>query len=324
MDMLLFVAAIIGGLLLLTWSSDKFVDGAAALARITGLSPLIIGMVVVGFGTSAPEMVVSAMAALDGSPGIALGNAIGSNITNIALILGITAVMTALPVASSIVKREIPMVFGAGLISWYMLADGTLTRLEGGILMALLFAAVYWMIVKARQEANDPLLVEIAAEPATGSGLGKQQAIFWSIVGLILLIISSRFLVWGATGIASAFGVSDLVIGLTIVAIGTSLPELAASINSARKGETDMAVGNIIGSNLFNNLAVVGLAALLNPLSTPADIMSRDIPIMLAVTALLVVFVFTPPKRNILTRWEGFALLGIFVAYEILLYVQST
>lgn len=320
--MLLFIAAVLVGLLILAWSSDKFVDGASSLARITGIPPLVIGMVIIGFGTSAPEMLVSISAALNGTPGMALGNAIGSNIANIALILGITAMIVALPVQSSIVRREIPLILLAGIFSWWLIRDGDITQLDGFILIALLFVLLGWMTYAARKQHHGQFANEVRQE-TDSLGLSKRQAIIWTLLGLILLVASSRLLVWGATGIASAFGVSDLVIGLTIVAIGTSLPELAASITSARKGEVSLAVGNIIGSNLFNNLGVMGLAAIIAPFTPPADVLARDLPIMLVLTLLIVLFAFTPPGRNILSRWEAIVLLTIFIAYQALLYYQT-
>ncbi|MBU0654963.1 MAG: calcium/sodium antiporter [Gammaproteobacteria bacterium] len=323
--MLLFSLAIIIGLVLLAWSADRFVLGAANLARLTGISPLTVGMVVVGFGTSAPEILVSIIAALNGAPGMALGNAVGSNITNIALILGITAVVTPLAVHSRIVKRELPIVLGVGIFSWLLLRDGYTSQLDGFILLTTLGSLLAWLVYSTRKSFFlEPLTAEITGEvQEMGEGQSMKAAIFWTIAGLILLIISSRLLVWGASGIATAFGISDLIIGLTIVAIGTSLPELAASITSARKGEADLAVGNIVGSNLFNNLAVIGLPAMLHPLETPPDLLTRDLPIMIGLTLLLILFNFTPPKSNLITRPEGVILLAVFVGYQILLYIQS-
>nr|CAA6799883.1 MAG: Inner membrane protein YrbG, predicted calcium/sodium:proton antiporter [uncultured Thiotrichaceae bacterium] len=320
--MLISIAAIIIGLIILAWSSDKFVDGASGLARITGIPPLVIGMVIIGFGTSAPEMLVSISAALNGTPAMALGNAIGSNIANIALILGITAMLVALPVQSTIVKREIPLVLLAGIFSWWLIRDGSITRVDGILLIIALFVLLGWMTYAARQQHDPTFESEVNTTTKEGD-LTFKQALFWTLAGLVLLVISSKILVFGATDIAKFFGISDLVIGLTIVAIGTSLPELAASVSSARKGEVNLAVGNIIGSNLFNNLGVMGLAAILAPFSTPEDVLARDLPIMLILTVLVVVFTFTPPKRNIISRWEASVLLSIFLAYQLLLYYQS-
>ncbi|HPE61203.1 MAG: calcium/sodium antiporter [Thiothrix sp.] len=317
---MLLLLAVLGGLILLAWSSDKFVDGAVSLARLTGIPPLVIGMVVIGFGTSAPELVVSVSAALNGTPAMALGNAIGSNITNIALILGVTGLIATLPLTSDIIRREIPVLLLVGAGSGLLLLDDYLSFMDGLLLMAALLILLLWML-RTAQRGGDPVLQEEAGNDT--ATLSLQQSLFWSITGLILLVVAARLVVWGASGIAGYFGVSDLVIGLTIVAIGTSLPELAASVSSARRGETSMAVGNIIGSNLFNNLGVMGLAALIKPFAPPPDVISRDLPIMMGLTLLLLVFAFTPPRRNVLTRWEAAVLLLAFVAYQLLLYFQS-
>lgn len=323
--MLLFSLAVITGLLMLAWSADRFVAGAASLAHLTGISPLTVGMVIVGFGTSAPEILVSIVAALNGTPGLALGNAVGSNITNIALILGITACVTPLTVQSRIVKRELPVVLGVGIFSWLLLRDGDASRLDGITLLVLLATLLTWLVYSTKKAFYlEPLAAEITGEvQEIHADMGMKPAILWTVGGLLLLIVSSRLLVWGASNIATAFGISDLVIGLTIVAIGTSLPELAASIASARKGEADLAVGNIVGSNLFNNLAVIGLPAIIHPLNTPAELLSRDLPIMLGLTLLLILFNFTPPKSNVIARPEGIILLTAFIGYQILLYIQS-
>lgn len=323
--MLLFTLAILTGLALLAWSADRFVLGAASLARLTGISPLTVGMVVVGFGTSAPEILVSVIAALNGTPGMALGNAVGSNITNIALILGITALLVPLAVHSRIVKRELPIVLGVGIFSWLLLRDGDASRLDGAILLSLLAALLTWLVYNTKKSYFlEPLTAEITGEvQEIQADLPMNRAIFWTVAGLLLLVASSRLLVWGASGIATAFGISDLVIGLTIVAIGTSLPELAASIASARKGEADLAVGNIVGSNLFNNLAVIGLPAIIHPLATPIELLHRDLPIMIGLTLMLIMFNFTPPKNNVIARPEGMILLAAFIGYQILLYLQS-
>ena len=322
--MLLLTVAVISGLLLLAWSSDKFVDGASALAHITGLSPLIIGIVIIGFGTSAPEMLVSVTAAMNGTPGLALGNAIGSNIANIALILGVTSLLVILPLQSGIVKREIPLLLLAGLFSYWLMRDGYLSRMDATLLLTMLVSMLGWMIFAARgQTAKDERFLE-DVEQEQANSLTLRHALFWTLTGLILLVLSSKLLVWGASGIASTLGVSDLVIGLTIVALGTSLPELAAAIASARRGVADLAVGNIIGSNLFNNLGVIGLAALVTPFAAPSEALMRDLPLMLGLTLLLIIFAFTPPRRNIITRWEGLLLLSVFIAYQAFLYYQSS
>lgn len=321
--MLLDIIAVTAGLVLLTWSADRFVLGSVNLAHLTGISPLVIGMVVVGFGTSAPEILVSITAALNGTPGMALGNAVGSNIANIALILGVTALVAPLAVDSKVAKRELPIVLGVGVFSWILLRDGDTSRWDGLVMLVLLVSLLSWMVWAARHQ-HEPLNESMAAElEEIQTDFDLKHALLWTLIGLVLLMISSKMLVWGASGIAKAFGISDLVIGLTIVAIGTSLPELAATLSSARKGQTDMAVGNVIGSNLFNNLAVIGLPAMIHPLATPTDLLSRDLPIMLGLTLLLIMFTFTPPQKNMIARPEGILLLVAFLGYQYMLYIRA-
>jgi len=334
--LLLSFAAVIAGLLLLIWSADRFVDGASQFARILGLSPLLVGILIVGFGTSAPEMLVASIAALEGNSGLGIGNAIGSNISNIALILGITAIIVPLSVKHQVVKVELPLVLGAGILAFALLWDGTLSRMDGIILMTSLFVVMgllTYLTVQRKQQHSPPtnsahLTNDVAQNSEASNPAEKQQrlpyAILWTIIGLILLIVSSKLLVWGAVNIAQAFGISDLIIGLTIIAIGTSLPELAASIISARKQQVDMAVGNVVGSNLFNTLGVLALPGLLRPDSVPAEALQRDFPIMIGITFLLLVFSFGYWQRYRLTRWKGIVLFALFIAYEILLYLQAT
>jgi len=324
--MLTFSAAILVGLVLLIWSADRFVDGASSIARNMGISPLIVGMVIIGLGTSAPEMLVSGVAAMQGSPGLGIGNALGSNITNITLVLGFTSILYVLPVHSSLLKKELPLVLATAVLAWGLLADGYFSRLDGIILIIALVVIFSWMILSAKRDAknHDPLIDESIEE--LPEKMDNTKAIIWTVIGLLLLLVSSKMLVWGASNIASAMGVSKLVIGLTIVAIGTSLPELAATISSARKGETDLAVGNIVGSNLFNTLAVLAIPGLIQPLDVPAGVLNRDMPIMIGLTVLLLLFSFGCFKnsRFKINRAKGIVLLLAFVAYESLLFYQST
>lgn len=323
--MLLFTLAVILGFIILIWSADQFVDGAASLAQHWGVSPLVIGMLIVGLGTSAPEMLVAASAALQGNAELGIGNAIGSNITNITLVLGATALVVALPIHSNILKKELPLVLVAGLFSWYLLSDGQFSRIDGAILLFGLFAIIAWMIYTAKKSGNehDPLLEEGAEE--IPDEMPFKKAMFWMVAGLLLLMFSSKLLVWGASNIATLLGISDLVIGLTIVAIGTSLPELAATISSARKGETDLAIGNIVGSNLFNTLGVLAIPALIAPSVVSPEVLSRDMPIMIGLTVLLILFGIGCYKaaRYRIVFWNGVIFLGLFVAYEGLLYYQT-
>lgn len=314
--MLLAIASILAGLGLLVWSADRFVIGAAALARNLGVPPLLIGLTVVGFGTSAPEIVVSVMAALQGNPGIAVGNAVGSNIANIALILGTTALIAPLMVQSDILRREYPLLLGISVGAYLLLLDGDLDRFDGLVLLAGLVIAM-WLLVQIglHRRDNDPLVAEI--EDEIPSDMPTAAAVGWFLVGLLLLVISSRMLVYGAVEIATAFGVSDLVIGLTIVAVGTSLPELAASIASALKKEHDLAIGNVVGSNIWNLLAVLSAPGLLAPGIVSADVIQRDMLVMLALT--LALFMMGRGDRQghgVITRAEGSLLLASFIAYQ--------
>lgn len=319
--MLIASLAILAGLALLVWSADRFVEGSAATAGHFGMPPLLIGMVVVGFGTSAPEMVVSALAASQGNPGLALGNAYGSNITNIALILGITAVIAPIAVHSQVMRKELPILALVTLAAAWLLFDGELSRLDAAGLLVLFALLLGWSIWSGMRKTDDAFATEMDAELAAHP-MPIRKAILWLVVGLVLLIISSRVLVWGAVDLAIRFGVSDLVIGLTIVAIGTSLPELASSIIAARKGEHDLALGNILGSNLFNTLAVVGIAGSIAPMAVANEVLIRDIPVMVGLTLALFVlgYGFRGPGR--INRLEGVGLLAIFVGYTA--YLLST
>lgn len=324
--MLTFAAAILVGLVLLIWSADLFVDGASSIARNLEVSPLIVGMVIIGLGTSAPEMLVSGVAAFQGNPALGIGNAIGSNITNITLVLGFTAILYVLPVHSSLLKKELPLVLATAVLAWVLMADGYFSRIDGIILIITLIIIFSWMIMSAKKDAtnHDPLIEETIEE--LPEKLPNNKAIIWTAFGLLLLLASSKILVWGASNIASSMGVSDLVIGLTIVAIGTSLPELAATISSARKGETDLAVGNIVGSNLFNTLAVLAIPGLVQPLKVPDGVLDRDMPIMIVLTVLLLIFSFGCFKKTRfkITRGKGVILLLAFIVYEGLIFYQTS
>lgn len=321
--MTLAIAAIIGGLILLVWSADRFVEGAASAARHFGMAPLLIGIVVIGFGTSAPEMIVSASSALSGSPGIALGNAYGSNITNIALILGFTAIIKPLLVHSDVIKKELPILMAVTALSAYLVYDANITRLDAVILLAVFTCYMTWTVITAMKSKNDPLANDVDAELDDLPQMTIGKAIMWLVVGLLLLMVSSQFLVWGAVEVAKFFGVSDLVIGLTIVAVGTSLPELASSIAAARKGEVDLALGNIIGSNLFNTLAVVGIAGAIEPMEVAPEVFSRDMVIMSGLTVLLFLMCFNlyrRPEGGRINRLEGLLLLLSYIGYNFYLF----
>lgn len=328
--MLLAALAILVGFGLLIWSADLFVDGASATARHLGMPSLLVGMLIVGFGTSAPEMVVSAMAAADGNSQLALGNAIGSNLVNVGLILGVTALLIPLTVHSRIVRRELPLLLAISALLGVFLWDGQITRLEGALLVLGFFALVGWTIFTGLRGRADPLAVE-SAQALEQPRLSLGRAAIYLAVGLALLIVSSRILVWGAVTVAQALGVSDLIIGLTIVALGTSLPELAAAISAARKGEHDIAVGNVVGSNMFNLLAVVGIAGTISPmLQLPAEVLSRDFASMVVFTVLLMVMGYGFHRKSTaadagvekagrINRVEAGVLLTLFVAYNVYL-----
>ncbi|HIP81394.1 MAG TPA: calcium/sodium antiporter [Leucothrix mucor] len=324
--MLTFIAAILAGFVLLIWSADRFVDGAANIARNFGISPLIVGMLIIGLGTSAPEMLVSATAAFKGDSGLGIGNALGSNITNITMVLGATAILFALPVHSRLLMKEFPLIIASGVLAWVLMADGFFSRIDGAILLFALAVTIGWMILSAKKEAksHDSLIEESLEELPEKQD--TKSALIWTLIGLVLLLISSNLLVWGASNVAIQLGVSKLIIGLTIVAIGTSLPELAATISSARKGETDLAVGNIVGSNLFNTMAVLALPGLIHPAAVPEGVLSRDVPIMIVLSVLLLIFSIGCFKGSKFTinRWKGAILLLCFIAYEGMLYYQAT
>lgn len=308
------LVAIILGLAMLVWSADRFVEGAASAARHFGLSPLLIGMVIVGFGTSAPEMVVSAFAAIEGNPGIALGNAYGSNITNIALILGITALLSPIMFHSSVLRKELPILVVVTILAGWQLMDGDISRLDAIVLLLVFGMLMGWTIVEGVRNKVDSIGEQTESELDV-HGMPIRKAIFWLVVGLLLLIISSRVLVWGAVEIAHGLGVSDLIIGLTVVAVGTSLPELASSVIAARKGEHDLALGNILGSNLFNTLAVVGIAGSIQPLDVPPEVFDRDILVMFALTVSLFFIGYRMHGNGSINRVEGAILIACYVGY---------
>ncbi len=320
--MTLAFIAVVFGLVLLVWSADRFIEGSAITARHFGMPPLLIGMVIIGFGTSAPEMVVSALAASQGNPGLALGNAYGSNITNIALILGITAIISPIIVSSQVLRKELPILTIVTAIAAWQIWDGEITRLDAFVLLGILAALMSWTIWQGMKKKTDSLAgeVEQALEVRT---MPVRIAAVWLVVGLVLLILSSRVLVWGAVEIAQGFGISDMIIGLTVVAIGTSLPELASSVIAARKGEHDIALGNIIGSNLFNTLAVVGVAGVIHPMTVGPEVFSRDMMVMAALTVSLFVLGYGVRNRQRrINRYEGAALLACYIGYTA--YLIST
>ena len=314
--MLIAIAAVLVGLGLLIWSADRFVDGASATASHLGMSPMLVGLTIVAFGTSAPEMLVSTMAALDHAPGLAIGNAIGSNIANIALVLGATALVSPLPIKGNLVRLELPLLTLATLGAGILLLDYYLDIIDSALLLLSLVVCLY--LFKRYQQDH----VQDKTEPLANMSL--KLGIIWLIVGLVLLALGSRMLVGGAIYIATALGVSEMIIGLTIIAIGTSLPELAASIMSARKGQHGIALGNIIGSNIFNLLGVMAIPALINPVVIEADALWRDYGLMLLLTLFIFALGFKARRGGIISRLMGSLLLLVYVMYMLLLYTNAT
>jgi len=321
--MLISITQIIGGFILLVWGADRLVAGASAMARNLGVSPLIIGLTIIAFGTSAPELVVSAVAASRGNAGLAVGNAIGSNIANIGLILGITAVVYQLKVESETLKREYPLLMLIMIGSFILAADLNYSRTEGWLLLTGLAALVVWMVrYGLRRGPEDPLAEEFAAE--IPSDMPTRTAVMWLTIGLIILPLSSRFLVEGAVTIARAMEVSEVVIGLTIVAFGTSLPELAAALTSALREEDDLAIGNVIGSNMFNILGVLGIAATIQPVAVDEIMLKQDFPVMFLLTVLLFFMAYGIHGPGRISRKSGLLLLTIYFTYQALIWVTAT
>ena len=327
--MILAIIKIIGGLVGLTFGADRFVGGASAIAREFKISPLLIGLTIVAFGTSAPEMLVSASAAYQGNPGIALGNAIGSNIANMGLVLGATALIMPLEVQSQTLRKEFPMLWIVMLGVFVLMYNLELTRFKAILMLLGLAAFMVWVVVDGKRtaKANNRLLQSNKKlEEISPEALSLPKSIFWLLFGLVVLVFGAHFLVEGSAFVARSFGISDAVIGLTIVAIGTSLPELAASVAGALKGEPDMAIGNVIGSNIFNLLGVIGIAGVLSPLKFGQELMHRDYSLMLLLTGLLFAFCVWQGRGKLesqITRSHGFILLGIYVAYQVTIVIQS-
>ncbi len=320
--MLIAGMALIVGFVTLVWSADRFLNGAAASARLVGMSPLMIGLTIVSLGTSAPEIMVAVAAALNGTTLLAVGNAIGSNIANIGLVLGVAALIAPLPFARSVLSSELPWLMVATLAAFLVLFNLHLGRLEG-IFLLLLLGVLMWRLIREHRnsdaETPEPELEEIA-ELET---LSQAQAVIWLLTGLVVLLLSAQLLVWAATEVALLFGVSELIIGLTIIAVGTSLPELAATVGSVIKGHTDIAIGNVVGSNILNMLAVMALPALIAPVALDVAILWRDFGMMLAMTLLLLLFAYGLNRRPVITRFEGMVLLLAWIGYNFILFLQA-
>ena len=321
--MLIPIVQVIGGFILLVWGADRLVAGASATARNLGVSPLVIGLTIVAFGTSAPELIVSAMAAFQGNPGLAIGNAIGSNIANIGLILGLTAMVYPLRVESEVLKREYPLLMLIMIGSFIMAADLVYDPGEGWLMLCGLTALIIWMVrFGLRRGPQDPLAEEFAAE--IPSDMPMQISVMWLLVGLVILPLSSHFLVEGAVSIAQSLAVSDAVIGLTIVAFGTSLPELAAALTSALRKEDDLAIGTVIGSNMFNILGVLGIAATIGPVHVEELMLKQDFPVMFLLTVLLFFMAYGISGPGRISRKSGGLLLAIYTCYQVLVWITAT
>lgn len=312
------LSAIVVGLILMVWSANRFLNGAANAAKILGMSPFLIGLTVVSLGTSGPELVVAAIAAINGTPKLAIGNAIGSNIANIGLVLGVTAIFKVLPFPKSVLKSELPWLVILTLITFGLLLDLHLSMLDGVFLLAGL-AFVLWRIAHQQKHAAEPIQSD---PPAEISELSQRKTIWHFLSGLTVLLLSAQMLVWAATHLATHLGISELVIGLTVVAIGTSLPELATTLGSALKKQPELAIGNIVGSNILNLVAVLALPALIAPTDIPPSALWRDFLVMTALTFLLALFAYGFSPRPAITRFEGLALVVVWSAYNVLLYHQ--
>jgi len=308
------------GLVLLMWSSDLFVEGAAALAAHFGVSAFVIGMVIVGFGTSLPEMLISVQSAFQGNPGIALGNAYGSNIANIGLILGLTALVCPVAVPHEIFKKDLPLLFAVTLLAALYVSSGSISRMESVGMLALFAAVMLWTLRKGLLGRDIFLTHDHETAPRH---MPPARALVRICAGLLVLLASARLLIWGAVLAARFFGVIDLVIGLTVVALGTSLPELASSLAAIRKNRHDIALGNVLGSNLFNTLAVVGLAGTVHPMAVPHGVLTRDIAVMTALTFSLFVFGFDYGRGGRIGRPAGALLLLAYAAYTAYLIWNS-
>jgi cation:H+ antiporter len=319
--MLLSIVAVILGLALLVWSADYFVDHATIIARNLGVSTLIIGITIIGFGTSAPEILISLFSVFDDTPDLAIGNAIGSNIANIGLILGATALFIPLSFNSKLINREFPILLFATVLMIWVLWDTHLSFVDGFVLMGFLILSLVCLVRFSKTDKNDPISVELEQE--IPRDVSTAYALLRTGIGLIILVASSKLLVWGAVNIATFLGIGELIIGLTVVALGTSLPELAAAIAGARKGEPDLVMGNIIGSNMFNSLAVIGLPALLTDFHISPVAITRDLPVMVGLTVFIYILSRFPRSSCcVITRSKGLVLLSAFVLYQLFLYYQ--
>lgn len=316
------IGYIVVGLVLLMWGADRFVRGAASAARNYGIAPLLIGLTIVAFATSAPEILVAIVAALQGEPDLAIGNAIGSNIANIGLVLGFTAIVRPIPLGSDTLRLEMPALLAISLLTVSLFLDTFLSRIDGVVMLTGLVIVMLWLVrLGLRSAENDPIKVDYEAK--IPKDVSTKAAVIWVLIGLGTLLIGAGLLVDGSVSIAQKLGVSEIVIGVTIVAFGTSVPELAVSFVSALKGEYGLAIGNIVGSNIFNLLAVIGVAAAIQPTALAPTVLSLHIFVMVAFTLVLFAMTHDYNGKAKLTRLEGAALLVAYLAYESYVIAQN-
>jgi cation:H+ antiporter len=316
------IAEVLVGLTLLIWGADRFVHGAAAMARNLGVAPLMIGLTIVSFATSAPEILVSVVAALRGEPDLAVGNAIGSNIANIGLVLGAVALIRPIELKSATLRREMPALLAVSLLTVALFLDSALNRIDGFVLLTGLVIVIIWLVrLGLRSSATDPLQADFEAE--IPRDMKMWLAALWLIIGIATLMFGAELLVDGAIEIARAIGVSEVVIGITLVALATSLPELAVSAVSAIRGEYGLAIGNIVGSNIFNLLAVVGVAAAIQPAVLPPTVLSLHIFVMVAFTLVLFAMTYEYDGRGAISRFEGFMLVSAYLAFSAYVVLQN-
>jgi len=335
---MLFTAVLfVVGLILLVVGGELLVRGASSLAAAAGVSQLVVGLTVVALGTSAPELAVSVRASLAGQGDLAVGNVVGSNIFNVLCILGLSALVRPLAVSARIVRIDVPIMVVAAGLTWALCADGTVSRLDGLILFTGIVAYTSILIIQSRrqgkafkreaiaQAASKQIADEAQGTAGSSKGVMRQGSIFLQLafiaMGLVALVFGARFLVDAAVSVATALGVSELVIGLTIVAIGTSLPEVAASIIAITRGHLDIAIGNVIGSNVFNVLCILGAAAIVRPIPVPQSALTFDLPVMFAVSLACVPICFI---GGVIARWEGAMFLGFYAAYTVYLILDAS
>lgn len=319
--MWLAVLMLIVGLVFLVWSADRFVQGSAATGQNIGISKLLIGLTIVSIGTSAPEIFVAIVDSVEGEPFLAIGNAIGSNICNIGLVLGVTAMVAPLPFVKSTLRTELPWLAGVTLITFVLLLNAHLGWIDGLILLGMLAVIMIWLIHSTRRLKRLPQPIEEELEEIPR--MTTTKGLVWIGVGVVVLLASAHVVVGAAEEIAFRLDVSEQVIGLTVVAVGTSLPELAATLTAAVRGETDIAIGNVVGSNVLNILAVLSVPALIHPVDLPTVIVYRDYLVMVGFTLLLLLFAYGIGSKKIITRFEGMILFTAFIGFFFLLYSQQ-